>query len=368
MADGDIAPASSDNDHWRVAIYLFTGIMPPARGTVFKDLYGNDGIPLMTVEINDSSPVPSIAKLEAINDLSWRTQNSGWRIEKTDFTVPFYSGVNRAVGALPVGSEVKMRKARITLLGTDTVHDVPAGGVDMGGRFGAGSRLMQEGFKGWDSRPLANYSYGSGLALEQLLNPPCDTHGWDNNGANAARAAFLERINQLGIEDRNYADILPFATSQPQADNYLRTAKRKFLKAVMNLHATWSIWAHYRGNPLRWLHDILLDVTDDVWNNNITKVRHKCDSRSGRGSYSGDDHHEVKHDGFRASAGNYGNLDDLATWKAIGEEAIRRWQKCAQDNLGEAAKQALIDAIMHSSTSPRDLHVLTTKNSQLLWP
>jgi hypothetical protein len=413
MADGDVAPASSDNDKWHDAITLLTGFTPPMRGTVFKDLYGNDDIPLMKVEIHNSTATPSNAELDAINDLSWRTQNSGWRIENTDFVVPFYSGMNGAVGALPVGSEVQMRKARITLLGTNAGSTAPpAGGVDMGGQFGdhSGSHLMPDGFKGWDSTMLANYSYGGGLALEQLLNPPYTTHGWGMNGKNVAdgdsvdvntfelaaeafdRAAlffsmsrqtiqnwedqlgsedaawrgqaagvFWDMIHQLGINYQNYSDALPLTLFQSKAGYDLRTAKQGFVNAITNLHSTWSTWALYTGNPLRWLHDILLEVTDDIWYNNITKVRYKYD-------YSEYDtgHQEVEYDGFRANVASYGNLDDIGTWKAIGEEAIKRWQKSVQDTLEVAGKQALIDVNNTFVDVPEDLHVLTTTQVNLL--
>ena len=411
MADGDKAPASSDNDKWFDAIHLLTGFLPPARGTVFNDLYGNDDIPLMKVEIHNSTATPSNAELDAINDLSWRTQNSGWRIQNTDFTVPFYSGMSGAVGSLPVGSEVQMRKARITLLGTDNAHDVPAGGVDMGGKFGAGAALMDSGFKGWDSTPLANYSYGGGLALEQLLNAPYTTHGWGMNGRNVAdadvvdvntfeRAAeafdraslfffnsrqtiqnwenqlgqedaawrgkaagvFWDMIHQLGINYQNYSDAIPLTFFQSQVGFDLRMAKDSFVNAIRNLHSTWSTWALYTGNPLRWLHDILLEVTDDIWYNNITKVRYKYDYYS---EYDAG-HQEVEYDGFRGNVPAYGNLDDLSTWKAIGEEAIKRWQKSVQDVLEPAGKQALIDINNAFVDIPESLHVLNTTQVNLL--
>ncbi|MCW2860646.1 MAG: hypothetical protein JWP48_2354 [Actinoallomurus sp.] len=414
MADGDKPPASSDNDKWFDAIHLLTGFKPPARGTVFNDLYGNDDIPLMKVEIHNSTATPSNAELDAINDLSWRTQNSGWRIENTDFVVPFYSGMNGAVGALPIGSEVQMRKARITLLGTNAGSSAPpAGGVDMGGQFGdhSGSGLMPSGFKGWDSTPLANYSYGGGLALEQLLNAPYTTHGWGMNGQNVAdadvvdvntfeRAAeafdraslfffnsrqtiqnwenqlgqedaawrgkaagvFWDMIHQLGINYQNYSDAVPLTFFQSQVGFGLRMAKDGFVNAIRNLHSTWSTWALYTGNPLRWLHDILLEVTDDIWYNNITKVRYKYDYYS---EYDAG-HQEVEYDGFRANVPAYGNLDDLSTWKAIGEEAIKRWQKSVQDVLEVAGKQAMIDVNNAFVDIPESLHVLTTTQVNLL--
>src|SRR4051812_3904864 len=107
MADpaGDKPPASSANDHWYDAITLLTGYKPPVkRGEIFKTLYGNDDIPLMKVEIDTSGASPTNAEAEAINDMAWRARNSGWRINDTDFVVPFYGPTDdSAVSTLPKG-------------------------------------------------------------------------------------------------------------------------------------------------------------------------------------------------------------------------------------------------------------------------
>src|SRR3569833_4652537 len=118
MADdtADIPPAYSTVDDWWKAVQLLTGYEPPKRGIIFKDLYGNDKIPLFKLEISDSAVSPDLAELDAINQMSWRTANSGWRIRNTDFVVPFFDGPSSE------GSEVRMKNARITLLGTDAAH------------------------------------------------------------------------------------------------------------------------------------------------------------------------------------------------------------------------------------------------------
>lgn len=207
MADDsdDKAPAYSTNDKWAEAVNLLTGYVLPPRGTIFKDkLYGNDDIPLMKVEIHDWDVEPDLAELSAINAMNWRTQNSGWRIENTDFVVPFFNG------STSVGSTVNMRKARITLLGTDANHDVPAGGVTHGATFTENSgNLMGDDFKGWDSRPLASYSYGGGIALNELLNAPhYSTYGFS--------------WNDIHVDDKNAVDLTGFERAAKAFDRASR--------------------------------------------------------------------------------------------------------------------------------------------------
>src|SRR3569833_1530197 len=302
MADNsnDKAPAYSSNDTWADAVKLLTGYNLPPRGEIFKDkLYGNDDIPLMKLQIDDWDVEPDLAEICAINAMSWRTKNSGWRPEgwDTDFVVPFYSG------PAGVGSTVHMKKARSTLLGTDADHHVPAGGVDAGATFGAGSRLMPDGFKGWDSTFLGSYSYGGGRALEELLKAPhYTTYGfswnnihvdnlqavdltgfdraakafdraarifhlsrttiqsWQDEDGNTEDAAwrgqaagvFWDSIRQLGNIYQNYEDALPLQGVFSAAGNDLRQARQGIYNAVSALYGTWSTWALYEGNPLRW--------------------------------------------------------------------------------------------------------------------
>jgi hypothetical protein len=424
MADpaGDKPPASSadEDDQWYHAIQLLTGYTPSAkRSEIFKDhLYGNDDIPLMKVELDTSTTSPTNAEAEAINDMSWRARNSGWRINDTDFVVPFYGPTDdSSVSTLPTGTEVHMRRARVTLLGTDSAHTIPHGGVSFGSEFGAGSHLMPDGFKGWNSKPLAQYSYGGGLALEKLMYEPYSTRGFsfndvpviDDNAVDLksfdraalafnrtalffsnARAAiqqwedalgstenaawrgqaagvFWDIIHQLGINYQNYTDALSvggWGLSKVAVN--LMEAKSGFQKAIEDLYWVWSDWALRLGNPLRWLYDILFDITDQIWLNNITKVRWYESYGDSYNSWN-----QVDEDGWRGDAmtgvdgKNYGPLNSLTTWKAIGEEAVSRWQGSVRDYLGKAAEEALV-AINNSWTDvPDSIPKLTTVNVNL---
>ncbi|MEV0405342.1 AAWKG family protein [Actinoallomurus sp. NPDC050550] len=386
MADND------PNDHWAYAIHQLTGYPMPDRGGIFDKLKGNNDIPLMKVEIHDSTETPSNQELEAINEMGkWRAANSGWRIENTDFVVPFYHGDDTSKG-----SSVQMRKARITLLGTSG-QDVPHGGVEMGGTFTdhSNSGLMGSDFKGWDSAPLARYSFGGGMALEALMYEPYSTWGFSWNGSTPvadaeavdltgfervalafdraamffsyanttiqgwqdsvgqnedaawkgqAAGVFWDIVKQLGNMYQGYSNTLPLYGLSSKAGLELRMAKKGIDNALSDFHSVWSNWALWLGNPLRWLHDILIDVTNFIWDNNITKVRTEFD-------YSGDSSYEwneIEYPDFRQDAVNYkgesfGDLNSLDTWKAIGQNAVDRWTGSVQSRLEPAGIKALRD-------------------------
>jgi hypothetical protein len=391
VADNVVFPADSVDDYWHTAVKVLTGYVMPARETLFGRLLGNDSIPMMRVEFSDFDGYPPDAVVDAVDALEWRTQNSGWRIENTDFVVPFYSGKKGAIGDAGVNTQVKMKKARVTLLGTSSL-DVPAGGVVMGGEFRSG---LGHDFQGqskdtvWSNKALAQYSYGGGEALNHLLVngntrgfswndlPVTDTDAVDLDSFDMNAQAF-DRVAQffqhrsrdladwefdLGKQDaawkgqaagvfkdlvhtlaRNYAAYSrQFPASGAAGSLYgddLRAFRRQVQGAAQRLWNEWDRWQLYLGNPLRWLHDVLLEVTDEVWYHNLTKVRYKFNI-SGRGASSG--YHYVKSPGFYGGSRAYGPLENKDTWKKIGEEAIRRWQKSVKDILSSAGKQALID-------------------------
>jgi hypothetical protein len=390
--------SNASGDDWWDAVSKLTGYEPEARDKLFDpSLLGNNKIPLMKLEIDNYDVEPEDAELAAINDLGqWRMQNSGWRVQNTDFVVPFYSGDTG------VGSIVTMRRARITLLGTTGVNEEygPNGGVNMGATFTEhGSKLMGDNFGGWDSRPLARYSFGGGMALNALLNDPYSTwrfnwndkqvgddnaidltgfdrvakafdrvaqffhtsratiQGWEDELGNEETAAwrgqaagvFWDIVHQLGVMYQGYTDTLPTVNGASKVGDELRQVRLDIYNALSRLHSTWNTWSlGFFSNPLRVLHDVLLEVTDDLWYNNITKVRTHWYYTEG-GSYT---ENKVEYDGFRTSAhdknGNvYGDMNSMDTWHAIGAEAVKRWQKGVDDNLGKAGHQALVD--VHNS-------------------
>jgi hypothetical protein len=371
------------DDYWHLAVKLLTGYEAPTRDVVFDDLLGNQKIPLMKIEFSDFTGNAESAVLSAIDDMQWRVQNSGWRIENTDFVVPFFSGMGGPVGDLPAEENVKMKKARVTLLGTSGT-EVPAGGVWEGGEFkshlGAFDDLQAN--QQWSDRKLTQYSFGGGRALEALLGTTQSTVGFSWNGISvqrtnavslksfddAARAfdrsatffdagkreladwefdlgteqaawkgqaagVFRDLIHGLNRNYEGYAKQLGLlypGTSKYGSD--LRKFALALQNAATNLKNTWETWALFTGNPLRWLHDVLLEVTDYMWYHNITNVKYNPDLDTFK-----------TETGFTGAWREFGPLEDTNTWKKIGEEALRRWQQCLEDQLVRAGQQALVD-------------------------
>ncbi|MEW1724893.1 AAWKG family protein, partial [Streptomyces sp. NPDC093109] len=406
--------AHSDNDWWARAVKVLTGVQLPERSVLFDNLLGNDDIPLMRMEFSDYNGEPSNAIVEAVNDMSWRTENSGWRINNTDFVIPFYTGTSGSISDAEVGTRVKMRQARITLLGTrGGTDDPPTGGVVVGGKFGSN---LGHDFEGqdkdveWDNSVLARYSYGGGKALEQLINTNKttgfdwyglrvmetdavdldtidksadaldrvalffknrhdDLRDWefdlgkqDASWKGMAAGVFRDMIHGLARNYEGYSEQIPIEGSGSKYGHELRTYRQDIYGAADRLHTKWNSWQLSSGNPLRWLHDILLDVSEWIWDNNITKVRYYEDY--GYDSY--DSYHAVKFDGFSGAHPDFGQLEEKETWKKIGEEAIRRWQKSVIDELGEAGKESIlkIQNSVNDQDLPKKIETVTTSLSQ----
>ncbi|MEW2165693.1 AAWKG family protein, partial [Streptomyces sp. NPDC007084] len=403
-----VYPADSTDDHWHLAVKLLTGYQAPLRDSLFDKLLGNQKIPLMKVEFSDFDGEPSNAILEAIDDMDWRVQNSGWRIENTDFVVPFFSGKHGPITSASVGTKVVMKKARVTLLGTRGT-DVPSGGWGEGGEIVSGMDKPfddLEAHQTWNDQALHQYSYGGGKALQQLLGFTGSTVDFSFNGISVERknavslksfeeaaqafdraayyfaarhndladwefdlgteqtawkgqaaGVFYDLVHGLNRNYREYSEQLPFAGILGSKYGIeLRGYATALRNAAQDLYNAWDSWQWFEGNPLRWLHDVLLDVTDYMWYHNLTKVRYKSNGRGG-----GD--HKVKFDGFNGGYEDWGALEDKATWKKIGEEAIRRWQNSVKKELGATGRQALID--IQNSWNDESFKPITTVNIDL---
>ncbi|WP_158104763.1 AAWKG family protein [Streptomyces milbemycinicus] len=405
--------AHSDNDWWARAVRVLTGVVLPARADLFDSLLGNNDIPLMRLEFSDYDGEPSNAIVEAVNDMSWRTENSGWRINNTDFVIPFYSGKHGPISGAAPGTKVVMKQARITLLGTNGTDDPPAGGVVVGAEFKSG---LGKDFEGqskdttWSNVGLSHYSYGGGMALVSLINNGKTTgFEWYGLRVNEKDAVDLDSFNRsaealdraahffknryddlrdwefdLGKEEaswkgmaagvfrdmvhgmarnyKSYSEQIPLQGTGSKYGNELRKYRQDIHNASYSLYNKWNTWQLLTGNPLRWLHDILLDVSEWIWKNNITKVRYYEDY----GYESYDSYHAVKLDGFHGDHPTYGQLEDKETWKKIGEEAIKKWQQSVVDVLGTAGKEAIL-AIQNSVNDqdlPKKIDTETTSLSQ----
>ncbi|MFE6281203.1 AAWKG family protein [Streptomyces sp. NPDC057877] len=410
MAEENVIPLTSDNDAWHKAVALLTGYEAPLRHTLFEKLLGNEGIKQMKVEITKQGSVKYVDP----NDFNWRVENAGYRIENTDFVIPFYMTSGDDASA---GDQVSMYKARITMLGNHSTDSPPAGGVVEGGEFK--SQYSEHlGLKDavWSTAPLTQYAYGTGRALEALLNTDNGTHGFSWNGVNVAdekavslksfdtAAAAFDRVAQffsdrqqtvaewqrrVGTEQNDawrgqaagvfwhlidtinrqyegYAKDMGAAGGRSKQGNELREASRAFRNAALKLHSKWAHWELYMGNPLRWLHDLLVEITDHVWERNIKLITYKVNSIGG---YYGTSYYTTYHAtaGFDQTAtrfgksDNFGPLDQLSTWKAVGERAVQNWQASVIENLVEPANAALDEIHNAWGTKNIDLGSVRTR-------
>ncbi|MEU8522903.1 AAWKG family protein, partial [Streptomyces sp. NPDC048577] len=406
MDEKNVIPLTSDNDSWRKAVSLLTGYNAPARDTLFDELLGNEKIKQMKVEIT---------KLDYVDyadpsDLDWRVDNAGFNIQNTDFVIPFYmrGGSN--------GNGVTMYKARITLLGSKNGNSAPVGGVVEGGEFK--SQYSEHlGLKGddavWTTAPLSQYAYGTGRALERMLGNENGTYGWSWNGKNVANdaavtlksfdtaAAAFDRVgdffyrqqkiveewqrrvgtdqddawrgqaagvfwNLIHTIDRQYTGYVKdmgFTGTRSKQGNEIREAKDALSHAARKLQTSWAHWEVAMGNPLRWLHDLLVEVTDHVWEKNIRQITYKVNS-VGRGNFKTTYHPTSLMDDTATRYGkndNFGRLTDLSTWKAIGEKAVSNWQASVIENLVEPANAALDEIHNRWSSTNIDLGSVRTR-------
>ncbi|MFJ7078535.1 AAWKG family protein, partial [Streptomyces sp. NPDC098781] len=386
-----VYPADSTDDYWAQAVELFTGYPIPPRAGVFEQLRGNDEIPLMEVKIEDfgKDTPPAEDLYHIVDNLYWRTENSGSSIGVKSFVIPFYAPENGSMERRPgPGTEVVLKKALITLLGSSYTAEPPHGGTVVGGKFGS-----------YDDVALSQYSYGGGLALQRLLterntvgfewaglivpnSAAVDVESFDRTARAFNRAAIfldmqklvLERWeNRLGKEHSEwrgraagvFADLIhrlkkmyqDYSEGMPHigfADSTVKRqldeAARAFLAEIDMLVGRWDFWQFWQGNPLRWLHDHLLELTKYIWDNNITAtgIEYEEAPRMGYGRYPQfrtsppTPHRRVQTPNFDVGHDAYGHLADMATWRKIGEAAIRAWQDSVRSNLGDAAQNALM--------------------------
>ncbi|MFD5426429.1 AAWKG family protein [Streptomyces sp. NPDC127084] len=402
----NVIPLTSDNDSWHKAVSLLTGYNAPTRDTLFTDLEGNDKIKQMKVEITKLKYVDYADP----SDFDWRAENAGFNIQNTDFVIPFYmrGGAN--------GHGVTMYKARITLLGSKNGDSPPVGGEVKGGEFKSQYKdhLGLTGDKAeWTTAPLTQYAYGTGRALKQLIENENGTHGWSWNGKNVANdaavtlksfdtaAAAFDRVGQffsdrqkvveewqrrVGTEqddawrgqaagvfwnlihtiDRQYTGYVKdmgFSGTQSKQGREIREAKAALYKAASDLSLKWDYWQLRMGNPLRWLHDLLFEITAHVWENNIRQITYEVKS-IGRGNFRTTYHPTSILDETATRLGqsdNFGRLTDMSTWKAIGERAVSNWQASVIENLVEPANAALDELHNKWSSSNIDLGSIRTR-------
>ncbi|MGV9845181.1 AAWKG family protein [Streptomyces fungicidicus] len=396
-------PEDNNNDNWKKAVDLLTGYVLPERKTLFDDLKGNDGIPLIHVRL-DKHGGPEYS--------SGFLSSSGWKTHNTDYTIPFYrpSDDSQDVSA---GKYLYRYRAYITFLasgqswppsGDDVIPDYTKTSErlkDKGGWNKEGEKLD------WNTNALVRYVYGSRDALSQITMWPYSTHGFKNRGypvddadyvdlrtfTDAAKAfdrvvkffedsavtvgkwdtenigegsdswdgtsaaIFKELIHKLARNYAGYADQLNgrggddksavtvdgvTVTSEPA--RALADAQGVLLAQAQKLHDAWEAWKA-ESNPQRWLYDMLQNARLTLFDTQYDKTDIDTVS-SGSGAYTSWHNYVVSTDGFQneivIEGKSYGKPSEMTTWKAIADEAVRRWEQSVQDWLSTAGAEAVV--------------------------
>ncbi|MFD3821699.1 AAWKG family protein, partial [Streptomyces sp. NPDC058625] len=396
-------PEDNNNDNWKKAVDMLTGYILPERSTLFDNLKGNDGIPLIHVRLDkEGGPEYSSGFLSP----------SGWKTKNTDYTLPFYrpSGDDAEVSE---GSYLYRYRAYITFLGSGQAW--PPSGDDIIPGYTKTSEVLKdkggwnkEGEKlDWDTNFLVQYLYGSRDALSQLTMWPYSTHGYTNRGIKVddanyvdlrsfteagqafdrvvkffedsqatvgkwdtedigegsdswdgtSAAIFKELIHKLARNYEGYADQLNgeggegtaltvdgvTVTSEPA--RALAEAQQIILTQAQNLYDAWEAWKA-ESNPQRWLYDMLEDARLTLFDTQYDKTDIETVSY-GSGMYTSWHNNVVATAGFQndivIEGKSYGRPSEMATWKAIGDEAVRRWEQSVQDWLSTAGATAIVE-------------------------
>ncbi|MYQ63956.1 MULTISPECIES: AAWKG family protein, partial [unclassified Streptomyces] len=399
-------------DYWLKAVRLFTGYEAPARNTLFDEIIGNHGIKQMKVEVTKQGSVDSVTGEE----YDWMVENAGWDIQNTDFVIPFYTRG---------GSEgVTYYKARFTLLGAKIADGKPVGGEVVGseGKSHYGKELEDGHFKPsddgtvWNTFNLTKYSYGTGHALSDLLEKDNGTLGyswggeppieigkgvrlksfdmvadsfdrvakffWDSkttmddwqnrvssspNDAWLGQAAgvFWDLIHELRRRYDHYADDMEAVGGVSKQGKAMRQAGKDLRTQAQNLKNKWDYWNVYEGNPLRWLVDLLSEIANKSWYNNLTQV----DADYEYYGEAGGAWNYTPRGGFTSQATDahgktYGEMTELDTWKAVGEEAVKRWETSVKEKLSDPAEDALKALALAWGSSTFDLGSISTKGDK----
>ncbi|MFI8190133.1 AAWKG family protein [Streptomyces sp. NPDC085946] len=396
-------PEDNNNDNWKKAVDMLTGYVLPERKTLFDDLKGNDGIPLIHVRL-DKHGGPEYS--------SGFLSSSGWKTHNTDYTIPFYRPSDDSQDVSP-GKYLYRYRAYITFLASG--QDWPPSGDDVIPDYTKTSERLKdkggwnkEGEKlDWNTNALVRYVYGSRDALSQLTMWPYSTHGYSNRGYpvndadyvdlrtftesakafdrvvkffedsavtigtwdtenigegsdswdGTSAAIFKELIHKLARNYEGYADQLNgkggdtsavtidgvTVTSEPA--RALAEAQGVLLAQAQKLYDAWNAWKA-ESNPQRWLYDMLQNARLALFDTQYDKTDIETVS-SGSGPYTSWHNYVVSTAGFQndivIEGKSYGKPSEMTTWKAIADEAVRRWEQSVQDWLSTAGAEAIVE-------------------------
>ncbi|MER6621182.1 AAWKG family protein [Streptomyces sp. NPDC000931] len=395
-------PEDNNDDYWKKAVDLLTGYVLPERKTLFDTLKGNDDIPMIHVRVEDEGG-PGYSS-GFLSSGGWGTHNTNYTIpyyqpagNGTDVSEGSYLYRYRVyitflatpAAAPPSGEDViaKFEKTSKVL-------------KDKGGTNSEGEKLD------WDTSALVQYIYGSKAALDQLTMWPYSTHGFENRGIKVgdgtyvdlltftktaqafdrvvkffedsavtigkwdtenigegsdswdgtSAAIFKELIHKLARNYEGYADQLDgkgtegsavtidTVTVRSEPARALAAAQGVVLEQAQNLRDAWVAW-RAESNPQRWLYDMLQEARFNLIDHQFERTDFETVS-SGSGPYTTWHNYVVSTAEFRneivIGEKSYGKPSDMTTWKAIADEAVRRWEQSVQDWLSTKGAEAIV--------------------------
>ncbi|MGW0298788.1 AAWKG family protein [Streptomyces anthocyanicus] len=395
------------NDYWGQAVTLFTGYPMPSRQSLFEKLKSKEGIPLMRVNL-----VEHETRAVDRDDYGYRTV-SGWQKSVgEDYRIAFYAtkGSN---------TKVTLYTADIVFIGIlggpDGKGHLSEGGSQREGgafkgkygddwddtdlwRYVTGSKkalntlmvnLSTKGFSfgGTGVDDVNAVDLTSFERTAQSFDRVADffrkhreiLNEWETKRLGDEKAAWKGKsagimwnlVHLLNKNYESYVEQVGGATYAPKNGNMLGgyTPRSKhsdmLASAQMNLHGeseklekAWDAWAGVaQHDPHRSLLEVLDELVDWVIRNNVpyvyvgTKTPNSPDPED---LYSTENKNYEVVPPFQENAG-FGNLDDINTWKKLGEMAIERWNKHIDEYLTPVAQQSIVTIGRNFSAAAEDV-------------
>ncbi|MFH8534002.1 AAWKG family protein, partial [Streptomyces tendae] len=392
--------ASNNDDNWQRAVELITGYHIPDRKTLFDKLKGNDDIPLMHVRLDTVSYYRRTEGFISTTGLS--THGSDYTIA---YYTPKGDGTN--VGAGSDLEEIRvhitflaMNTGAVPPKGSDIITSFEKTSnvlKDKGGWNKEGDKLD------WNTTALTQYMYGSGEALAMLTTWPHSTHGYSSRGIDVNDGSYVDLlsmtqtakafdravkfftdgastmsnwdneqigegsdkwdgtsarifqalVHKLARNYESYAEQLAGKDAGNETgltiDNFtvsskparaIADAQTVILNQAKSLYDAWKAWK-LESNPQHILYDLLQQARLELFDNQYDKTDIGVTTSSPPYTYT-----EAK-EGFKNDitiyGKSYGKPSDMNTWKAIGEEAVRRWNDSVQQWLSAFAAGAIVE-------------------------
>ncbi|MFF3606791.1 AAWKG family protein [Streptomyces sp. NPDC002463] len=396
------------DDYWAQAVGLYTGYSLPSRKTLFDKLKSKEGIPLMRVNL--------VEHLKRAVDPQDYSASSGWQASHgEDYRLAFYTHHGKDDVRLFTADIVfigvladEHGKSRLT----------DAGATREGGKFSGKYKDEWDDTDLWryvsapkfaldtlvNTHTTKHFSYNgtsvpddnavdlvsfertaaafdrAAQFFREQMNPLEDWYtslggdkaAWKGESADVVRSliqslhkSYESYTDQMG--GREYKSDLTMLDGYQPRSTYaagLRQAQWELHWEAREMQAAWLNWANSgEHDPHRALLEELDELTRWIMINNVPLVSVQ---RTGAPTAYGDSADTVEdlwttdsdtYDTFPGFSDNpgFGALDDINTWKAIGEMAVARWQRNVEGYLVEAAKRSLSNLGKGWNTATSDL-------------